>query len=74
MTDSASVINLHVDSRNILETKTIEVYYTIEAAKEVAELLAWAIYEPRREKTGLRGFQPGATQIGLYSYRSRLDA
>ena len=30
-------------------------------------------YEPRREKTGLRGFRPGATQIGLYSHRSRLD-
>ena len=25
------------------------------------------------EKTGLRGFRPGATQIGLYSHRSRLD-
>ena len=30
--------------------------------------------EPRREKTCLRGFRPGATQIGLYSHRSRLDA
>ena len=29
--------------------------------------------EPRREKTGLRGFRPGATQIRLYSHRSRLD-
>ena len=29
--------------------------------------------EPHREKTGLRGFRPGATQIGLYSHRSRLD-
>ena len=26
-------------------------------------------YEPRREKTGLRGFRPGATQTGLYSHR-----
>ena len=31
-------------------------------------------YEPRREKTDLRGFRPGVTQIGLYSHRSRLDA
>ena len=31
------------------------------------------INEPHREKTGLRGFRPGATQIGLYSHRSRLD-
>ena len=29
--------------------------------------------EPRREKTGLRGFRPGPTQTGLYSHRSRLE-
>ena len=28
--------------------------------------------EPRREKTGLRGFRPGLTQTDLYSHRSRL--
>ena len=27
------------------------------------------LYEPRCEKTGLRGFRPGPTQIGLYSFR-----
>ena len=27
------------------------------------------IYEPRSEKTGLRGFRPGPTQTGLYSHR-----
>ena len=32
------------------------------------------INEPRREKTGLRGFRPGLTQTNLYSHRSRLDA
>ena len=32
------------------------------------------IYEPRREKTGLRGFLPGLTQTGLYSDRSKLEA
>ena len=26
-------------------------------------------FEPRCEKTGLRGFRPGPTQTGLYSYR-----
>ena len=30
--------------------------------------------EPRSEKTGLRGFRPGPTQTGLYSYRRWLDA
>ena len=32
-----------------------------------------AINEPRREKTGLRGFRPGLTQTELYSHRRRLD-
>ena len=27
------------------------------------------IFEPRREKTGLRGFRPGLTQTNLYSHR-----
>ena len=31
-------------------------------------------YEPCCEKTGLRGFRPGQTQNGLYSYRSWLVA
>ena len=31
-------------------------------------------YEPRCEKTGLRGFQAGPTQTGLHSQRRRLDA
>ena len=33
-----------------------------------------SIYEPRLEKSGLRGFRPGLTQTGLYSHRSRLEA
>ena len=31
-------------------------------------------FEPRSEKTGLRGFPPGSTQPGLYSYRRWLEA
>ena len=31
-------------------------------------------YEPRFEKTGLRGFRPGPTQTGLYNYRRWLEA
>ena len=30
--------------------------------------------EPRRQKTGLRGFRPGPTQTGLYSHRKWLEA
>ena len=33
-----------------------------------------ALTEPRCEKTGLRGFQPGRTQTGLYSHRIWLEA
>ena len=33
-----------------------------------------SIYEPRREKTGLRDFRPGPTQSGLYSHRMWLVA
>ena len=32
------------------------------------------IIEPRCEKTDLRGFRPGPTQIGLYSLKRYLDA
>ena len=32
------------------------------------------IYEPRREKTGLRDFRPGPTQTGLYKLRKELEA
>ena len=32
------------------------------------------IFEPRSEKTGLRGFRPGPIQTGLYSYRRWLEA
>ena len=35
---------------------------------------AGTIYEPRSEKTGLRGFRPGPTQTGLYSHRRWLEA
>ena len=36
-------------------------------------ILATLIFEPRSEKTGLRGFRPGPTQTGLYSYRRWLE-
>ena len=31
-------------------------------------------FEPLHEKTNNSGFQPGQTQIDLYSHRSRLEA
>ena len=32
------------------------------------------LFEPRREKTGLRGFRPGLAQTDMYSHRSWLEA
>ena len=32
------------------------------------------IFEPRCEKTGLRGFRPGLTQTGLYNHTGCLEA
>ena len=32
------------------------------------------IYEPRCEKTGLRGFRPGGTQTRLYNHTRLLEA
>ena len=32
------------------------------------------LYEPRSEKTGLRGFRPGLTQTGLCNHRRWLEA
>ena len=33
----------------------------------------WKSFEPRSEKTGLRGFRPGPTQTRLYNYRRLLE-
>ena len=35
---------------------------------------AASLFEPRSEKTGLRGFRPGLTQTGLYSRIRWLEA
>ena len=37
-------------------------------------LVPVSIYEPRSEKTGLRGFRPGPIQTRLYSDRRWLEA
>ena len=37
-------------------------------------MLLITIIEPRRKKTGLRGFRPGPTQTSLCNYRGWLEA
>ena len=36
--------------------------------------LRTSTFEPRYEKTGLRGFRPGLTQTGLYNHIRWLEA
>ena len=42
--------------------------------KQIEAVRSVCLYEPRHEKTGFWGFQPGLTQTGLYSHRKRLAA
>ena len=43
-------------------------------SKALADIvIPQVINEPRRQKTGLRGFRPGPTQTGLYSHRRWLE-
>ena len=46
-------------------TKTHQLHSTKHKADEKMHKHLGDIYEPRREKTGLRGFRLGLTQIGL---------
>ena len=48
--------------------------YAKNVKQEGYDTHGYGIYEPRSEKTGLRGFRPGPTQTGLYSHRICLDA
>ena len=43
-------------------------------AVEHSKIKIASSYEPRSEKIGLRGFRPGPTQTGLYSFRRLLEA
>ena len=43
-------------------------------AHVIQNLQSSLLYEPRSEKTGLRGFRPGPTQTRLYSHRRWLEA
>ena len=53
--------------------ETVEQRVGLDIDMEDKEELVF-LFEPRREKTGLRVFRPGLTQTSLYSHRSRLEA
>ena len=48
-------------------------HFSFEAEFTKHFVCIWRIFEPRREKTGLRGFRPGPTQTGLYKLRKELE-
>ena len=53
------------------------VYYSFKAANNKSTdktTICADRYEPRSEKTGLRGFRPGPIQTGLYNHRRWLEA
>ena len=40
----------------------------------VGRWVSYVSFEPRSEKTGVRGFRPGQTQTGMYNHRRRPEA
>ena len=63
---------------NVAKTKTLisfaDLFSMYAEAKTAVTVRSLPSYEPRREKTGLRGFRPGPTQTGLYKLRKELEA
>ena len=66
--------HLYCYNQNILSRATRSTRRSFDASEVIVELYVCGIYEPRREKTGLRGFRPGPTQTGLYKLRKELEA
>ena len=44
------------------------------SSQTLRKFIPQPLNEPRRKKTGLRGFRPGPTQTGLYKLRKELEA
>ena len=53
-------------SMNIPLNELLELYFHLVKLEQ-------ELYEPRCEKTSLRGFRPGPTLTGLYSHRRLLE-
>ena len=70
---SLTLLRQHECLRQTSHTRT-----KVDMISSVGELPCYPLehnkFEPRREKTGLRGFRPGLTQTELYSHRSMLEA
>ena len=80
-TSVESFIKAHPDVADVVVVPVPDdIYFQLVCAcvipKQGTNLTAEDIreYEPRSEKTGLRGFRPGPTQTGLYNYTRWLEA
>ena len=65
------------DNREMEKTPMASSTLTVESegtASRLPLLIPECLYQPRRKKTGLRGFRPGPTQTGLYNNRRWLEA
>ena len=49
--------------------EAVEDFYSLDPTEVLKVGFRLSSYEPRSEKTGLRGFRPGPTKTGLYSHR-----
>ena len=60
----------HCNKNDEIKARVVELVTAFSGENLTKKLL----YEPRCEKTGLRGFRPGPTQIRLHSDRRWLEA
>ena len=68
---SSTFIDAEVGSQTIVQQNRHKITATLGLVVHAAGMF---VYEPRCQKTGLRGILPGPTQTGLYSYRRWLEA
>ena len=67
----SKIITYHQISSNthLISSAAMEYYTCSFYILRTAKIGVRCIFEPRCEKTGLRGFRPGPTQTGLYYHR-----
>ena len=55
--------------RDQIDATHYPVFHQLDGVRLFSQHEVRLTYEPHSEKTGLRGFQPGPTQIGLFNHR-----
>ena len=71
-TSSHKTTSTYMNTGTFVSDKLVAVFHA--DSGETMEYITPPFFEPRCEKTGLRGFRPGPTQTGLYSHRRWLEA